>query len=98
MTSRYLGLNITLEILAVFNSFKINNKISYFTLNNANNNNTTIEVIRATLSFNRVKRRGYYFNYILNLATKVILFSKNTDAFKEQLSSAAALTKAEYKL
>ena len=63
--------------------FKINDKISYFTLNNANNNNTTIEVIRVILGFDRVKRRGCYFGYILNLAIKVILFSKNTDTFEE---------------
>ena len=83
MTSRYLGLNITLEILIIFDSFKINNKIGYFTLNNADNNNIIIKVIRVTLGFDGVKRWGYCFSYILNLVMKVIFFGKNIDAFEE---------------
>ena len=98
VTSRHSGLNIASEILAIFDSFEINNKIGYFTLNNANNNDTTMEVIRAIFGFNRAKRRGYYFGHILNLIMKVILFSKNTNAFEEQLSGVIVLTKAEHEL
>jgi hypothetical protein len=39
-------------------------------------------IIRAELGFNGKAQRGRCFGYVLNLAAKAILFSKNVEAFE----------------
>jgi hypothetical protein len=71
-------------------------KIGYFTLDNAENNDTAMEVIGAELGFDGRLRRGRCIGHTLNLSAKALLFGKNADAFEQQLSGAEALSDTEY--
>jgi hypothetical protein len=71
-------------------------KIGYFTLNNAENNDTAMEVIGAELGFDGRLRRGRCIGHTINLSAKALLFGQNADVFEQQLSGAEALSDTEY--
>ncbi|KAL6406038.1 restless-like transposase [Ilyonectria robusta] len=94
---RHFGLTIGGEVLDVLYTFGVSlEKIGYFTLHNAENNNTAIEVIGAELGFDSRLRRGRYIGHIINLSAKALLFGKNAGVFEQQLSGAEALSDTEY--
>jgi len=95
---RHSGTNIATEILQTFETFGIKDKIGYFTLDNANNNDTALESIGKELGFDGARRRGRCFGHTVNLSAKALLFGNNTDAFEDQLSGAEPLAEAEYEL
>jgi hypothetical protein len=49
--ARHTGLHIAAEILDVIKSNQIQDKIGYFTLDNAKNNDTAMEIIGGELGF-----------------------------------------------
>lgn len=92
------GSSIATEILQIFEVFGIKDKIGYFTLDNADNNDTALQAIGTKLGFNGAQRRGRCFGHVVNLSAKALLFGNNTDAFEDQLSDVEALSEAEYEL
>jgi hypothetical protein len=98
VSERHHGCNIGGEILDIICDYKIEKKIGYFTLDNAENNDTAMAIVGAELGFNGKARRGRCFGHLLNLAAKAILFGKNVEAFEQQLSGAEALSHAEHEL
>ncbi|KJZ71327.1 hypothetical protein HIM_09263 [Hirsutella minnesotensis 3608] len=84
------GSNIAAEILDVIEAYGIQDKIGYFTLDNAENNDTAMEIIGAELGFIGRTRRGRCFGHTLNLSAKSILFGHKADAFERQLSGCHA--------
>ncbi|KAK6843994.1 restless-like transposase [Apiospora arundinis] len=94
---RHFGATIAGEVLDVLHAFGIDKKkIGYFTLDNAENNSTAMEVIGAELGFNGRLRRGRCIGHTINLAAKALLFGHHPDAFEKQLTGAVALTDADY--
>ncbi|KJZ71512.1 hypothetical protein HIM_09100 [Hirsutella minnesotensis 3608] len=96
--TRHFGGNIAAEILDVLDAFGIKDRVGYFTLDNAENNDKAMEVIGGELGFVGSRRRGRCFGHTLNLSAKALLFGHNVEAFEEQLSSSAALSEAEHTL
>ncbi|ENH63533.1 hypothetical protein FOC1_g10000098, partial [Fusarium oxysporum f. sp. cubense race 1] len=90
--------NIAAEILDVIEAYQIQDKIGYFTLDNAENNDTAMEIIGGELGFVGKTRRGRCFGHTLNLSAKSILFGHKADAFERQLSGQAPLSEAEHLL
>ena len=95
---RHHGHNIAAEILDVLTAYGIQDKIGYFTLDNAESNDKAMEVIGGELGFVGSTRRGRCFGHSLNLSAKALLFGHNAEAFEEQLSGAAPLSEAEHSL
>jgi hypothetical protein len=66
-------------------------KLGYFIVNNDGRNDTCIRAIlrkhRPNIK-NPDSRRVRYLGYIINLAAKAFLFSKNADAFKDSIDTA----------
>jgi hypothetical protein len=66
-------------------------KLGYFIINNDGRNDIYIRVILRKYRPN-IKdpdsRRVRYLDYIINLAAKAFLFSKNADAFKDSINTA----------
>ncbi|KAF5981720.1 restless-like transposase [Fusarium bulbicola] len=94
---RHFGSTIGREVLDVLHTLGLSpEKIGYFTLDNAENNDTSMEVIGAELGFDGRLRRGRCIGHIINLSAKALLFGKNADAFEQQLSGAEALSDTEY--
>ncbi|KAF6528329.1 hypothetical protein HZS61_008631 [Fusarium oxysporum f. sp. conglutinans] len=98
VSTRHSGTNIAAEVLEIIDSYGIKNKIGYFTLDNAENNDSAMAVIGGELGFDGRKRRGRCFGHILNLSAKALLFGSNPEAFENQLSGAAALSETEHDL
>ncbi|KAF6528009.1 hypothetical protein HZS61_008311 [Fusarium oxysporum f. sp. conglutinans] len=76
----HTGTNIAVEILDVIEAYQIQDKIGYFTLDNAENNDTAMEIIGGELGFVGKTRRGRCFGHTLNLSAKSILFGHKADA------------------
>jgi hypothetical protein len=93
LKSPYSGENIAEAIVAVIKTYKIIGKIGYFILNNAGLNNTYISTIIEQLNIKDTKKHHYLhcFGHILNLLVKAILFSKNPEVFKKDITTAAIL-------
>ncbi|KAG7424497.1 putative AC transposase [Fusarium oxysporum f. sp. raphani] len=98
LRTRHFGHNIAAEILDVLDAYGIQDKIGYFTLDNAESNDKAMEVIGGELGFVGSTRRGRCFGHTLNLSAKALLFGHNVEAFEEQLSGEAALSEAEHAL
>ncbi|KAG7403263.1 putative AC9 transposase [Fusarium oxysporum f. sp. rapae] len=96
VSARHTGPNIAAEILDVIESYQIQDKIGYFTLDNAKNNDTAMEIIGGELGFVGARRRGRCFGHTLNLSAKAILFGHDADAFERRISGAEPLTEAEH--
>lgn len=96
VSTKHTGPNIAAEILDVIDSYQIQYKISYFTLGNAKNNDTAMEIIGAELGFVGSRRRGRCFGHILNVSAKAILFGHDAEAFERRISGGEPLTEAEH--
>lgn len=94
---RHFGSTIGGEVLDILHTLGVNpEKVGYFTLDNAENNDTAMEVIGGELGFDGRLRRGRCIGHTINLSAKALLFGRNTDALEQQLSGAEALSDAEY--
>jgi hypothetical protein len=98
LQTRHFGHNIAVEILDVLDTYGIQDRIKYFTLDNAGSNDKAMEVIGGELGVVGSTRRGRCFGHTLNLSTKALLFGHNVEVFGEQLSGAPALSEAEHAL
>jgi hypothetical protein len=88
LTVRHFGANIGHQIIEILESYEISEeKIGYFTLGNAQNNDTAMDAIGERFKFHGKKRRGRCFGYVINLVIKAILFGKNADAFESRFSA-----------
>jgi hypothetical protein len=94
--ARHTGPSIAAEMLDVIKSYQIQDKIGYFTLDNAKNNDTAMEIIGGELGFVGARRRGRCFGHILNLSAKASLFGHDADAFERRISGAEPLSKGEH--
>ncbi|KAM3425830.1 hypothetical protein NHJ13734_009893 [Beauveria thailandica] len=83
------GHNIAAKILDVLTAYETQDKIEYFTLDNAESNNEAMSVIGDKLGFMESISRGRYFGHSLNPSAESLLFRYNVEAFEEQLSGAA---------
>jgi hypothetical protein len=86
----YTGENITEVVIPILVKIGILLKLGYFIADNDARNNTYIRAILRKHQLN-IKdlnsRRVRCLGYIINLAAKAFLFSKNTDAFKDSIDT-----------
>ncbi|SCO88905.1 uncharacterized protein FRV6_13033 [Fusarium oxysporum] len=96
LVERHTGENIAAEILEIIRSFSIEDKVGYFTLDNASNNETAMSEIAEELKFDPVQRQVRCMGHILNLVVKSLLFGKDVDAFEKSLVKEEPLARASY--
>ncbi|OWT42267.1 restless-like transposase [Pochonia chlamydosporia 170] len=96
LINRHTGANIAAEVLDVISSFSIEDKLGYFTLDNAGNNDTAMEIIGRNLGFDPIQRRIRCTGHILNLVVKALLFGKDVEAFEESLVKGELLARAAH--
>ena len=60
--------------------------MGYFTLDNAGNNDTAMEVIAGELGFDSTQRRVRCIGHIINLVVIALLFGKDAKASRKQSS------------
>ncbi|KAM3446391.1 hypothetical protein NHJ6243_010227 [Beauveria neobassiana] len=71
-------------------------KIGYFTLDNASNNDTMLRALANTFGFNPAHRRLRCHGHIINLAVQAFLFGKNKDASDEAMRQVTMLSRREH--
>ena len=96
LEGRHTGVNIAEQVNAILESFQIQDRVGYFILDNASNNDTAMEQLGDDLELDGIGRRVRCFGHIINLAAKALLFGKDANAFEEQLSNGSVATQEEH--
>jgi hypothetical protein len=78
--------------LQVVDSYGVRDKIGYFTLDNAYNNDTMMRAVAQNCDFNSAHRRLRCNGHIINLAVQAFLFGKNKDASDEAIRQVSQLS------
>jgi len=88
LVGSHYGTNIAKNVAAVICEFDLQDRIGYFILDNAGNNDTCMQALADTFGFNWKERRIRCAGHVINLVAREILFGKNPDALqaaKEEL-------------
>jgi hypothetical protein len=77
-------------LIQIIKEYEITDRLGYFVTDNANNNDTTINIVLHTLLpalsiAERQQRRLRCWGHILNLAARAFLFGQNAEDFDEQI-------------
>jgi hypothetical protein len=98
--SRHTGENIAAEIIEILESYDIGDKIGYFTLDNATNNDTAMVAIAKhfNLPGKGLPRRVRCIGHVINLVVKAFLFGTGYEAFEDELPAVQALEVASHNL
>jgi hypothetical protein len=86
------GEAIAETFLRLINSYGIQDKIGYFTLDNAYNNDTMLQAVAKACGSNAAHRRLRCNGHVINLAVQAFLFGKNKDASDEALRQVSQLS------
>ncbi|KAK8013617.1 reverse transcriptase [Apiospora marii] len=76
--------------------FGLNDKIGYFALDNASNNDTAMDYIGETLGFDGRKRRGRCLGHVLNISARALLFGNHADALEDDPTGAHIISDTEW--
>ena len=85
LTERHTGENIAGQIIEIIQEFEIEDKLGYFTLDNAGNNKTSMEDLGLEFGFNWEKRWVRCIGHVVNIVVKHMLFGKSPDAFEKEV-------------
>jgi hypothetical protein len=96
LMKRHTGENIAAEMLEIIRSFNIEDKVGYFMLDNAGNNDPAMEIIGRELGFNHEHRRVRCIGHIINLVVKALLFGKDAEAFEESVERGELLARVAH--
>jgi hypothetical protein len=95
---RHTGENIAAEVIEILSSYRIEDKVGYFTLHNASNNDTATVAIADYFGFEGGRQRQVRcIGHIMNLV-KAFLFRKNHQVFEDEIPAVQALEVATHKL
>jgi hypothetical protein len=85
LTERHTGENIAGQIIEIIQEFEIEDKLGYFTLDNAGNNKTSMEDLGLEFGFDWEKRWVRCIGHVVNIVVKHMLFGKSPDAFEKEV-------------
>jgi hypothetical protein len=89
LKARHTGENIAAEVIEILSLYEIDDKIGYFTLDNASNSDTAMEAYCKPLP--PPKRLSttspLCVDHIINLVVKAFIFGKGYQAFEDDLPS-----------
>jgi hypothetical protein len=96
---RHTGENIATEVIEILSSYRIEDKVGYFTLDNGSNNDTAMEAIADHFGFEGGRQRQVRcIGHIINLVVKAFLFGKNHQVFEDETPAVQALEVATHRL
>jgi len=101
--SRHTGENQARHFWDVVETYHLQEKIAYFTLDNASNNDTAMKCIQTYLQncgipFDPVTRRLRCFGHVINLVVKAVLQGEDPEAFEIEKTNYQALGKEKKEL
>ena len=80
----HTGENIASQVAEVIASFEMEDRIGYFTLDNAESNDTAMTALGDLFGFDGRQRRVRCFGHIINLVAKALLFGKDDEVFDSE--------------
>src|SRR5579871_5529360 len=80
----HTGENIAEAVAAIITKFGIQDRLGYFMLDNASNNDTCLKELAQRFNFDATQRRLRCAGHILNLAARQIIHGKNPEAFEQE--------------
>ncbi|KHO10676.1 FluG domain-containing protein [Metarhizium robertsii ARSEF 23] len=86
LRKRHTGAALADEVADTICAFSLRNRIGYFTLDNATNNDTAMEALAYEFDFDQYERRIRCAPYFLNLAVEAMMYGGKKDNFAELLS------------
>ncbi|KAF5973444.1 ribonuclease H [Fusarium coicis] len=86
LRNRHTGAVLADEVADTFCAFDLQDRIGYFTLDNAANNDTAMEVLAAEFDFDKYERRIRCAPHLLNLAVRAMMYGSKSDNFDELLA------------
>lgn len=78
----YYGVDIADQVITVIEDFDIASKLGFFVLDNALNNDTAMEAIRARFGFKPKEQRLHCAGHIINLIARHLLFGFDKKLFE----------------
>jgi hypothetical protein len=87
----YAGIEIADEVIRVIVDFGIEDKLGYFVLDNASNNDTAMQAIADKFDFDPTERRLRCAGHMINLITRHLLFGFDKNLFEMEESVPANL-------
>ena len=88
LVGTHKGANIAECVGVILGEFGIQERVGYFVLDNARNNDTAMEALAEEFEFKVKERRLRCAGHIINLVARQILFGEDTDAFEIEASVA----------
>ena len=82
----HIGPNMSITMLKLLNDYSIRNKLDYFVMNNASNNDTMLRAISLNfklvddIEYDSIKHRLRCMNHIINLSIQAFLFDKHSNS------------------
>lgn len=98
LSGRHIGVDIGQAVAKTIDEYQIGDKIGYFILDNAQNNDTAMDFIGNKYGFDGRARRGRCFGHILNLSAKLLLHGNQSEDVTSFIETHEQLTEAEYDL
>jgi len=100
---RHTGENQAQRFWEVVETYHLHEKIGYFTLNNARNNDTAMRCIQSYIQnsgnpFDPLARRLRCFGHVINLVVKAFLWGDDLKAFEIEVSNYQTLEKEQEEL
>jgi hypothetical protein len=86
LRKRHTGAALADEVADTICAFSLQNRIGYFTLDNAANNDTATEALANEFDFDQYERRIRCAPHFLNLAVKAMMYGGKKDNFDELLA------------
>lgn len=83
LATRHTGQNIAAQITEILKEFNLAEKIGYFNIDNASNNDTAMVALAMTFGFNATKRRLRCFGHIINLVVRAMLFGTDDQVLND---------------
>lgn len=100
---RHTGENHALHFWSIICDYNLMQKIGYFNLNNATNNDSVLRHIKIYLKginieFDIIGRRLRCIGHVINLVVKVLLWGEDPDAFEQDICTLQVLRREEEEL
>ena len=84
ITEKHSGTNIGHGVEIIIKKFGLQDRIGYFTLDNAPNCDTAVKYLADTFHFNHLHRRVRCTPHTINLVAKEIMYGTDLSAFEEE--------------
>ncbi|KJZ68971.1 hypothetical protein HIM_09781 [Hirsutella minnesotensis 3608] len=86
LRKRHTGAALADEVADTICAFDLQDRIGYYTLDNATNNDTAMETLAAEFDFDKAERRIRCAPHFLNLAVRAMMYGSKRDNFDELLA------------